>query len=192
MYDITRELFSAAVYPGDPSPARKALSSIAAGGDYNISAFSACCHNGTHIDAPRHVFASGADAAALPLEAMVGPCTVVSVAGAVTGQAVRALLPRCRRRLLLQAAGRPVLTEEGAAALAAGGVMLLGTDGVALTSSEEAELSVHRCLLGAGIPILEGLALEGIEPGDYFLAALPLKLAGMDAAPVRAVLFAEK
>lgn len=190
LYDITHELFSGPVYPGDPAPVLQNLSTIGPGEDYNLSAFSACCHNGTHMDAPLHIDKDGADIAALPLEAMVGPCTVADVRGAVTAETARALVGRCQKRLLLRTAGDGYLTADGATTLAQGGIVLLGVDAISLSTPEE-ELAVHRCFLGKGIPVLEGLALSQVAPGDYTLLALPLKLAGADGAPVRAVLCAD-
>lgn len=190
IYDITRELFFAPVYPGDPAPERTVLAAMEDGDAYNISAFSACCHNGTHMDAPLHAVANGDSIGDLPLEPMIGPCTVVDVRGVVTEAVAADLLTQCQQRILLRTEGGAYLTAAGAAVFAAGGVLLMGMDAISWSAPEE-ELAVHQTLLRAGVPLLEGLTLADVTPGTYTLVALPLKLQDMDAAPVRAVLLAE-
>lgn len=188
IYDITRELFSAPVYPGDPVPTLNRIMTMEEGEDYTISSFSACCHNGTHMDAPLHAIAGGKTMAELDLAAMIGPCTVAAVTTPVT----EGFDLQGRKRLLLRTNGCPAMTAEGAAALAAQGVLLVGVDAISWAADDETELAVHRTLLGAGVLLLEGITLEGVPDGDYTLAALPLKLQGADGAPVRAVLLAEE
>lgn len=187
IYDITRELFSSPVYLGDPVPTLKRITTMEEGEDYTISSFSACCHNGTHMDAPLHAIAGGASMAELPLSAMVGPCSVVTITEPVT----KDFNVSGRERILLRADGCAAMTAEGAEALAAQGVLLVGVDAIGWAVDEEAELVVHRAFLRAGVLLLEGITLEGVPDGDYLLAALPLKLQGTDGAPARAVLIAE-
>ena len=188
IYDITRELFSAPVYPGDPVPTLNRIMTMEEGEDYTISSFSACCHNGTHMDAPLHAIAGGKSMAELPLASMVGPCVVATVTEPVTD--VSAFCGK--ERILLRTDGCAAMTAEGAAALAEQGVLLVGVDDISWAADEETELAVHRTLLGAGVLLLEGITLEGVPDGAYTLAALPLKLQGADGAPVRAVLLAEE
>lgn len=192
IYDITRELFSSPVYPGDPAPALNRIITMGAGENYTISSFSACCHNGTHMDAPLHAIVGGKSMAELPLAAMVGPCTVVTLTGPVTETDAKALVFNCRERILLRTNGYAAMTAEGAEMLAKQGVLLVGMDDIDWAPDEETELIVHRILLGADILLLEGLTLEGVPDGEYTLAALPLKLQGADGAPVRAVLLSQE
>lgn len=189
IYDITQELFSAPVYPGDPWPERTLLTSITGGDDYNLSTISACCHTGTHLDAPLHCIPGGKSITDVPLENLIGPCTVVTVQSLVTAPRAKTLCEGCANRLLLRTHGRPLLTAEGASVFAEHHLTLLGIDAISLSASEGEELQVHRILCGAGIPLLEGLDLAQVPDGSYFLTALPMKLDGSDGAPVRAVLF---
>lgn len=187
VYDISRELFSADVYPGDPAPYAESIRRIDVGDEYNLSAFFTGSHSATHLDAPRHFIEDGTTVDRMPLETFVGPCTVVTVEGLVTGAQVENLLPRCRGRILFRGGGEAYLERSAAFVLADSGVVLVGTDALSIAACQD-ESAVHRELLGAGIPILEGLDFTGVEDGDYMLAALPLKLRGLEASPCRAVL----
>ena len=187
IYDISRELLSAPVYPGDPEPKLRLTAMIGEGSDANVSQLSCCVHAGTHVDAPLHYLNGGRSAAQLAPEHFVGPCTVVSVSGLLTGSDAERLLERCSKRILLHGNGTAFLTRSAAFVLADAGVLLVGTDALSIAPPQE-ETAPHRELLQRGIPILEGLQLDGIADGKYLLSALPLKLAGADGAPVRAVL----
>lgn len=187
LYDISRELFSADVYPGDPVPWPERIRRIDTGDEYNLSAFFSGAHSGTHIDAPRHFLEDGDTIDRLPPEAFIGPCTVISVEGTVTGEQIEALLPVCQRRILLHGDGQAFLDRSAAFVLADSGALLVGTDAISIGSEGE-ERAVHLELLGAQIPILEGALLDGVPDGDYLLIALPLKLRGLEASPCRAVL----
>ena len=85
IYDISQEIFSCQVYPGDPAPERKELSSIEKGDSYNLTAFSMCAHNGTHIDAPVHFIKDGKTVDEICLEAFVGKAYVAEHQGIVSG-----------------------------------------------------------------------------------------------------------
>lgn len=187
LYDISRELFSADVYPGDPVPWSEQVRRIDTGDEYNLSAFFSGAHSGTHIDAPRHFLEDGDTIDRLPAETFLGPCTVVSVDGTVTGEQMESLLTSCRRRILLHGDGQAFLDRSAAFVLADSGALLIGTDAISIGTEAE-EHAVHLELLGAGIPILEGALLDGVPDGDYLLIALPLKLRGLEASPCRAVL----
>lgn len=189
IYDITRELFTAPVYPGDPKPTLTRLFSVEDGEAYTLSQFSAGCHNGTHMDAPLHVVPGGDSIGDLPLNTLIGPCSVVEMEGTITGADIDELLPKCNRMLLFRTNGRAALTPSAAFAMAAGGITLFGMDTMEL-AEEKDERMVHRYLLEAGIPILEGLDLSKVPVGGYTLFALPMKLQGAEAAPVRAILIA--
>lgn len=189
IYDITRELFTAAVYPGDPEPSLTRLASIEEGADYTLSQFSAGCHNGTHMDAPLHVLSDGDSIGDLPLDALIGPCSVVEIEGTITGADIDELLPKCNRMVLFRTRGRASLTPSAAFAMAEGGITLFGMDTMQLAEEKDERL-VHRYLLEAGIPILEGLDLSQVPIGGYTLFALPMKMQGAEAAPVRAILIA--
>ena len=188
--DISQELFSCRVYPGDPAPRRDVLSSIGDGADYNLTAFSMCAHNGTHVDAPCHFIPDGESIDRLPLERFVGPCWVSEHEGTVTGQDAAAILEKARRggaarRILI--AGRATVSEAAAQVFAEQGVWLVGNESQTV-GPEEAPKRVHEILLSRGVVLLEGLVLGNVAEGRYTLHAAPLKLGGSDGAPCRAYL----
>ncbi|HAH78656.1 MAG TPA: cyclase [Ruminococcaceae bacterium] len=188
--DISRELFSAAPYPGDPAPRRDLVRRMDMGDDCNLSGFYACCHSATHLDAPLHFIDGGDSVDKVALGRCIGPCTVAEASGIVTGADIDRLAPRSQRRILFKGGGGAFLSQSAAFALADAGFLLVGTDAASVGAPDD-EAAPHRELLGAGVPLLEGLDLSRAEPGDYRLIALPLLLGGAEAAPVRAVLLRE-
>lgn len=187
LIDVTRELFSSSPYPGDPVPRRDVLRRMELGDACNLSGFYACCHSATHLDAPLHFIPGGDPVDRVELSRCVGPCLVVPAQGIVTGADIDRLKLRGGERLLFRGDGGAFLARSAGFALAAAGVLLVGTDAQSIGAPEDEE-GPHTELLGAGVPILEGLDLSRAEPGEYRLIALPLLLAGAEAAPVRAVL----
>ncbi len=185
LHDISRELFGAPVYPGDPAPSLTAITRMEWGDVCNTSALSACLHNATHLDAPRHFVPDGTDIASLPLEQSVGPCSVVAFDGVLLGAQAEELLPRLHKRVLFK--GEMEISPSAAFVLSDAGLALVGVEAQSV-AAPECTAAVHRQLLGRGVALLEGLDLSGVKPGDYFLFAAPLKVAGADGAPVRAVL----
>ncbi|MBQ1474043.1 MAG: cyclase family protein [Ruminococcus sp.] len=190
LYDISREVFSAPVYDGDPKPKLTKLSSIGDDSMYNLSAVSMCNHTGTHIDAPLHFDEDGADIASMRLSQFCGKCTVVTIDGILTGEDMERLLPLCQKRLILHGSGKAYLSVSAARVIADSKLLLVGTDAVSIAPPFD-EAAPHRELAAAGIAVLEGLYLEGVEDGDYKLAAFPLKMKGCEASPCRAVLMHE-
>ena len=187
LYDISQEVFSCAVYPGDPKPQRQTLCATEAGDLYNLTAFSMCAHNGTHIDAPFHFLPEGKKVDQMPLEAFVGACFVARHRGAVTAEDAAAILHKAAgdRRILI--AGAATVTAEAARVFSAGDILLLGNEGQTV-GPENAPMEVHKILLGRQIVLLEGVVLTDISEGHYFLSAAPLNLSGADGAPCRAYL----
>jgi arylformamidase len=159
------------VYPGDPEVTLERVLSIADGAGYNVSRLSFGVHTGTHVDAPVHVTDEGSGVDRLPLDALVGPATVVAETGDLTGE-----------RVLFKTGGA-ALDAAAARLLVERGVRLVGIDH--MTIGDE---SVHHALLDAGVVVLEGLDLSHVEPGDYELVCAPLKLVGADGAPARVFL----
>ena len=190
LYDISQEVFSCAVYPGDPAPEKQLLSSTAAGDLYNLTAFSMCAHNGTHVDAPFHFLPEGKTVEQLPLEIFVGDCHVARREGDVTAADAAAILRSAgdARRILI--AGNCTVTEEAARVFAASGILLLGNESQSV-GPEDAPMAVHCALLSRGIALLEGLVLTQVPEGRYFLCAAPLNLSGADGAPCRALLIGQ-
>ena len=186
-YDITQELFSCAVYPGDPAPERTVLGSTTAGDLYNLTALSLCAHNGTHIDAPFHFLHDGKTVDELELDVFVGDCFVARHEGDVTAADAEEILRKAAGAERILIAGRATVTEAAARVFASGGILLLGNESQTV-GPEDAPMQVHLILLGSGIALLEGVVLEDVPEGQYFLSAAPLKLGGADGAPCRAYL----
>ena len=146
-------------------------------------------HLGTHADAPSHVLAGAANIGAVPLAPYLGPARVVLVSG--RGElGPEELPPRSLRvpRVLFRSRGRAFLSPLAALRLAENGAILVGTDASSIDPPDAEDLPAHRALLSRGIALLEHLALEAVEEGEYQLVALPLRLDELDASPVRAVL----
>lgn len=192
VYDISQELFGCRVYPGDPAPERRILSSMADGDLYNLTALSLCAHNGTHIDAPSHFIADGKTVDELPLTSTVGDASVLHHTGEVSAADAHAMLAYARaqgaaERILI--GGEATVTEEAAEVFARAGILLLGNESQTV-GPENAPMAVHKILLGAGCVLLEGIRLADVPRGKYLLSAAPLALGGADGAPCRAILIA--
>lgn len=187
IYDVSRELLTAEPYPGDPRPSLERIRSMEAGEEYMLSAFYACCHSGTHADAPLHYIRDGKNAAEIPLSRCFGACTLLTAGGILTGQHMDQILPYCEKRILFRGDGGAFLTPSAAFALSDAGILLVGTDAPSI-ASPDAEGETHRELLEREIVILEGLCFDNVPDGTYLLAAFPIKIHGAEGAPVRAVL----
>ena len=190
IYDISQEIFGCRVYPGDPKPEKRMLCSIAQGELYNLTAFSMCAHNGTHIDAPFHFIQDGKTVDAIGLEVFVGTAYVAEHQGIVTGEDAAAILEKAKAqdaamRILIK--GDAEVSLEAAQVFAASGVLLLGNESQTV-GPENAPMAVHLALLRENVVLLEGLYLKEVPEGAYFLCAAPLNLSGADGAPCRAVL----
>lgn len=188
--DISQEVFSCQVYPGDPKPEKSTLSGIADGGVCNLTAFSMCAHNGTHVDAPYHFIEGGKRIDELDVSVFVGDAYVARNEGDVTAADAKGILDRAAaenaaERILI--AGRATVTAEAARVFADAGIKLLGNESQTV-GPEDAPMEVHLILLGAGVVQLEGVRLGGVSEGKYLLSAAPLNLGGCDGAPCRAVL----
>ena len=192
LYDISQEVFGCAVYPGDPAPKKESLSRMETGDLYNLTAFSMCAHNGTHVDAPYHFIEDGKTVEQIPLEKTVGLCFVAEWKGILDGEGARQILRRATltvresaRRILLK--GDAIVSADAARVFAEGGVDLIGNESQTV-GPEDAPMEVHRILLDADVVLLEGIRLKDVPEGVYFLSAAPLALAGADGAPCRAIL----
>lgn len=194
IYDISQEVFHSQVYPGDPAPEKTLLSSMSSGDAYNLTAFTMCAHNGTHIDAPFHFIQSGKTVDALCLHSLVGFAFVVEHHGLVTGgdaveitEKAKTQDPEAAKRLLLK--GDVEVSLEAARVFAASDILLLGNEPQTI-GPPDAPMAVHLALLSADVILLEGLRLTEVPEGVYFLSAAPLNLSGADGSPCRAVLVA--
>ena len=186
-YDISQEVFSCRVYPGDPKPERQILSATDRGELYNLTAFSMCAHNGTHVDAPFHFLPEGKTLEKMGLEHFAGDCFVAWHQVDVTAPAAREILKKAGGAERILIAGDATVTAEAARVFAEGNLLLLGNESQSV-GPETAPMEVHKILLSRGIALLEGIVLTGVPEGRYFLSAAPLNLAGADGAPCRAFL----
>jgi len=164
----------------------------------NIGAFQSSTHAGTHADAPLHVTTKGAAVDDLPLSSFVGPADVIDVSGADTilpDHVAAARAPRILFRTAVSAVPDsewtdtfPVIAPGTVELLAEQSVVLIGVDTPSVDPVDSTDLPAHHAMVRSGIVNLENLDLSGVPPGRYRLIALPIRLTGADAAPVRAVL----
>jgi arylformamidase len=178
--------------------------SISQGDDANVTQLSMDVHSGTHVDAPRHFIDHGETVEDLGLDPFIGPAIVLETGWAkeITASVLgAAMIPERTERLLLRTANslRPdlyrtpfdkdyaALTLDGAEWLASKDLRLVGIDYLSIQRYSESP-DVHRTLLGAGVPVLEGLCLAAVAPGEYQLICLPMRLANVEGAPARAIL----
>ncbi len=190
------------VWPGDTAYAEERTWAIGPGCPVNVSSITLSTHTGAHVDAPFHFAADGLPVGAVDLAPYLGPARVVDVRGVklVETRHLAAALedPTCPPRVLLRTceqapAGRwdpdfPVIAAAAVEALARHGCILVGLDTPSLDPEQSKTLDAHMAAHRHGLAILEGLVLDAVPPGDYELIALPLRLANLDASPVRAVL----
>jgi len=201
IYDISQEVFSCAVFPGDPAPQREIMNDMNKGDLYNLTAIHMCAHNGTHVDAPYHFINNGKTIDKVALENFVGPCYVAEHQGIVTAKIAEEMLQTARnvckqrmnaeistdasKRILIK--GHAEVSLEAAEVFAKAKVLLVGNESQTV-GPEHAPMAVHKVLLGADVVLLEGIRLSEVPEGVYLLNAAPLNLAGADGAPCRAVL----
>ncbi|MCB2113555.1 MAG: arylformamidase [Parvularculaceae bacterium] len=194
---------STPVFPGDT--AFSAIGTWNFGGEcpVNVSKFETTTHIGAHADAPLHYINGGAPIDRVALDAYIGPCTLVHAIGirnllTADELAERIGARRLNERLLIRFYERAPQAEWDAQApaieraaihlLADRGVILIGVDTASLDPPLSKLMDAHRAIGERDMRVLEGLVLDDVAEGDYELIAPPLKLAGLDAAPVRAVL----
>lgn len=192
IYDISQKIFECAVWPGDPAPERQRLAKIAEGSNYNLTAFSMCAHNGTHVDAPYHFIEEGKTIEEIALEHFVGMAYVAEREGTLTAEDAIVILEQAReadsrtvRRILIK--GNAVVSLEAAEVFAEAGLLLVGNESQTV-GPEDGPMAVHLKLLGAGVVLLEGIRLAHVPEGVYFLSAAPINLGAADGAPCRAIL----
>lgn len=192
IYDISQEILGCQVYPGDPMPKKKVLSSMEKGDLYNLTAFSMCAHNGTHIDAPFHFTKDGKTVDLIDLDTFIGMAYVAEHNGIVSADDATEMLEKAKKqnsdaakRILIK--GEAEVSAEAAKVFAESNILLLGNESQTV-GPENAPMEVHLILLGAGVVLLEGIRLSEVSEGVYFLNTAPLNLSGSDGSPCRAVL----
>lgn len=214
LWDISPTVGPASpIFPGDEPYAVSHTATIGLGCPVNLTALTLSPHIGAHVDAPFHFAADGADAASLPLEPFLGVCRVVhlisdapdrlvtvtalevalgdatgGVGGDGHGIPARILVRTRHEALTVWRNDFAAFHADAIRWLAARGVTLVGIDTPSVDPAESTDLPAHHALRETGIVNLENLVLDDVPPGDYELIALPLKLAGACASPVRAIL----
>lgn len=188
------------VWPGDTQFQSRLTWSIAEGASVNLSSMTTTPHLGSHADAPFHTEARGEGISEMAIERYLGPCRVIKVPPQplIEPRHVEGIDLTSPARILFKSESvrdRKVFPErftalspEIAALLAERGVLLVGMDTPSVDPFDSKTLDAHHALFRGGVAILEGLVLDGVPEGVYELIALPLKMAGLDASPVRAVL----
>jgi arylformamidase len=190
-------------WPGDPAVDIHRVRSIEDGASCNVSTMALGAHTGTHMDAPLHFIRDGDAMETVPLDAVIGPCRVLEIKDPFAikiGELKRFKLRRGERILFkTRNSTRSWKTNEfdpefvhipkaAAQYLVDCGVRTVGVDYLSVGGYKKDGKETHLILLGAKVWIIEGLNLAKIKPGKYDLICLPLKLAGCDGAPARAVL----
>ena len=190
VYDISQEVLSCNVYPGDPHPEIERVNSIDRGDICNLTRLSMCAHNGTHVDAPFHFINDGKTLEKMSLDSFVGDCYVTHYDGEIDAELAITILDKAKRagageRILI--GGKAVVTADAAREFAKAKIKLIGNESQTV-GPENAPMEVHLILLKEEIVLLEGIVLSHVPEGKYLLSAAPLNLAGCDGAPCRAVL----
>jgi arylformamidase len=206
VYDVSLPLVSGGlVFPGDPVIRISPHQTITRGDPANVSRLAFGSHTGTHVDAASHFLVGGAPVDAIPLDRLIGPAVVLHIPDevrAVGESELRSHDLRGIRRVLLRTRNSSVvrspefvpdycyLARDGAGHLLERGVELVGIDYLSIERYDAGDYPVHRMLLERRVVIVEGLDLSQVPAGNYHLVCLPLRLAGLDGAPARAVLIA--
>ena len=175
IYDITQELFTGAVYPGDMRPENHRLKSSDNGDTSTVTVFTMNVHAATHIDAPIHRVKGGKGIDEIPLDACVGQAEVISYGN------VKQLAASTSKRILFKDCEQ--IDEDTARLMVEKNVIFVGAEGQSIGNRE-----VHRILLENEIVVLEGVRLSEVPEGEYMMYAAPVKLGGCDGAPCRAIL----
>lgn len=191
--DISQEVLSAHVYEGDPTPKGERIVDMENGEMYNLSVFSMCAHNGTHIDAPLHFFKDGRAVHEIPLEYFVGECYVAEENGDISATEAREIIKKAteknaQKRILIK--GNATVTEDAARVFAETDILLIGNESQSV-GPIDAPMAVHKILLSKNIVLLEGIVLDEAKEGRYILNCAPLNLKNFDGAPCRAILIEE-
>ena len=210
IYDISLTISpTLPTWPGDPKLELEKFESMDNGAHNNVSRISSSVHIGTHVDAPYHFLNDGAAVEQLRLDVLTGPCYVAQLPDgieAITADVLeRTEITSEMKRVLfgtsnshLWARGETqfqtdfvAITEDGAEWLVERGVQLVGVDYLSVAPYGDS-VPTHTTFLKAGVVVVEGLNLSNVMRGFYDLYCLPLKLAGSDGAPARAILIQSK
>ncbi|HEY59071.1 MAG TPA: cyclase family protein [Anaerolineae bacterium] len=206
IFDISIPVSSETVtWEGDEKVRLHRVLKMEEGAQFNLSSLSMSVHNGTHIDAPYHFLPDGATVDKIPLDILIGPAQVIEVKDKGTligadalksagiGEKIKRLLIKTRNSDIWKANPNEFqqdfvsINKRAAEYLVDLSIVLIGIDYLSISPADNFQ-SVHKILMSAGIIILETIDLSEVSPGFYDLYCLPLKLQGVEGAPVRAVL----
>lgn len=205
----TLEVGRTPVYEGDAPMVFTFLKDMRRGDELTLSKYDMGAHSGTHVDAPMHFIRDGAAVDQIPITAFVGPARVIAIAdsvAAITAEELNRHNWRGAERILFRTRSTlrgwmdssrfhrdfTYIAGDAAQLIADAGVKLVGVDYISAEQFAAPAPVAHRALLGKGIPIVEGLDLKNVPPGEYDAIILPLKVAGHDGAPARAILRAAR
>ncbi|MFN2614757.1 MAG: cyclase family protein [Actinomycetota bacterium] len=205
IYDVTLGIHDGMLtWPGDPSVSLEPAKRIARGDPSNVSLLTLGTHTGTHVDAPFHFIDGAPGIDSLPPDVLYGDAVIVDMRGVedtigpdevnTFPEGATRVLMRTRNSELWKTPSPPfpdfyvAMSPEGARAVVDRGITLLGTDFLSIEKKGSPGHPTHVTLLEAGVVIVEGLDLSGVEPGRYTIACMPLKLVGSDGSPARVFL----
>jgi arylformamidase len=204
IYDVTISMSAdMPLYPGDPEVVIEPKLRLSNGDSQNLTYYGFGSHTGTHIDAPAHLIADGKTVDHIPIELLLGRTRVIQIGGSekITAEklqehdlsdVVRVLI-KTRNSYLWQNDKTFVttyvhLTPEAAEHLVQNGIKVVGIDYLSVDEYPSEKLGAHRTLLENDVVIIEGLDLRDVDPGDYEMICLPLKIKDGDGAPTRVIL----
>jgi arylformamidase len=180
------------VFKGDPSPKLETLCSMENGDVINLTSFSMCSHNGTHLDAPSHFIKDGKTIDQIPLFKTVGEAYVCEFDGEITRKDIEKIYEKAlsvceeaSKRILIK--GKAVLSLQASVFLAEKKIYLFGNESQTV-GPEDAPMEVHKVMLGEEIVLLEGIRLGEVSEGVYLLSAAPISIKGAEGSPCRCVL----
>jgi len=193
------------VYPGNTPVKLDFTLNYDKGDKLALSSYTLGAHTGTHVDAPMHFIKGGAPVDLVTLDRFVGPARVIDCtadAKVIDAAELNKHDWKGARRILFRTRNSrnhwmtdPTFHEDftyvapdAAQLLADAGVELVGIDYLSMEKYKSADFKTHLILLGKGIPIVEGLQLADVTPGNYDLVVLPLRVVGHEGAPARAIL----
>lgn len=205
IFDISEPISPAnAVFPGDTPFSADWVMRMEEGASCNVSTLRMSAHLGTHADSPLHYDPQGLDTASADLSVYMGPCLVADLRGVgvpalLDPGEVKALELNGVERILFRTqdshdanefdARFTALGPEAARVLVEQGIRLVGIDTPSMDHAASKDLPGHQVLNSGGVALLENLDLSQVEPGEYELIALPLRIVGGDSSPVRAILW---
>ena len=199
IYDISQEVFTCTVFPGDPQPENIDMQKIQRGDICNLTGLKMCAHNGTHVDAPYHFIDGAKKIDEVDLDRFIGLAFVTEHNGQITAKDAERMIGKAKEadqtcdfpedkasyRILVK--GKAVVTKEAAMVFAKERIKLFGNESQTV-GPEDSPKEVHLIMLKEEIVLLEGIRLKDVTEGVYMLNAAPLNLGGSDGAPCRAIL----